>query len=551
MRKTQKFYQNRIIQYCAYGSMLGLGLLSLCLLAPIVPDRISATDNSVYAETRAVVNVAPTVSIAADSSLTTDIIPKSTGSYALSQGRVRVMTNSNNGFSLYLRSGDSSSNQLTSTDASNHATISAATSSATLEQFAANTWGYALSSDPINDATTFAPVPLTNGDAIITTDETTVDVGQGNDYQLAFGVKIDSTLPAGQYTGSVLLSAVANPITVTSLYQLTYMQDMTTDICRNTATEVTKQLVDTRDGNSYWVAKLKDGNCWMTQNLALNLTTAGLKAADTDITTDWNSSSPYPPTATDINQGGSSSVDEPSSTRSWSFNRVVYAVPDARVLCKTPDSDRDVITKIDGTLGNTCAQSGLLDMPSDWKDTFIAQPGTYQYPDGTKFTGLVAVDTNYRTYDAHYLVGNFYNLNAALAGAGVDQAKETNTSICPKNWQLPVGKTNTNTVTVNTDKSIAKLFASYDLPSPKDLAFTLETTEAMISAPFYLVRTGFIDRGWGLIVDFGRNGDWWASNIFNGASSTAYNYFTGGSTTVRQNTTGGGYYGMSVRCVAR
>lgn len=45
------------------------------------------------------------------------------------------------------------------------------------------------------------------------------------------------------------------------------MQEMTTDICGKAKENDTKQLVDIRDGKSYWVTKLKDKNCWMTQNL--------------------------------------------------------------------------------------------------------------------------------------------------------------------------------------------------------------------------------------------------------------------------------------------
>lgn len=45
------------------------------------------------------------------------------------------------------------------------------------------------------------------------------------------------------------------------------MQQMTAEICSNSAEHESKQLIDTRDNKSYWVAKLKDGNCWMTQNL--------------------------------------------------------------------------------------------------------------------------------------------------------------------------------------------------------------------------------------------------------------------------------------------
>ncbi len=47
------------------------------------------------------------------------------------------------------------------------------------------------------------------------------------------------------------------------------MQQMNAKICENTTEIDTQyQLEDTRDGKKYYVAKLQDGNCWMTQNLA-------------------------------------------------------------------------------------------------------------------------------------------------------------------------------------------------------------------------------------------------------------------------------------------
>ena len=46
------------------------------------------------------------------------------------------------------------------------------------------------------------------------------------------------------------------------------MQDMTFDICRSISnTSDNQQLIDERDGKVYYVNKLADGNCWMTQNL--------------------------------------------------------------------------------------------------------------------------------------------------------------------------------------------------------------------------------------------------------------------------------------------
>ncbi len=53
------------------------------------------------------------------------------------------------------------------------------------------------------------------------------------------------------------------------LKDITTMQDMNAKICENTTEiETQYQLEDTRDGKKYYVAKLADGNYWMTQNLA-------------------------------------------------------------------------------------------------------------------------------------------------------------------------------------------------------------------------------------------------------------------------------------------
>ena len=48
------------------------------------------------------------------------------------------------------------------------------------------------------------------------------------------------------------------------------MQELTSAICKSidiSSGEVEGRLRDTRDDKVYWVAKLKDNNCWMTQNL--------------------------------------------------------------------------------------------------------------------------------------------------------------------------------------------------------------------------------------------------------------------------------------------
>ena len=78
---------------------------------------------------------------------------------------------------------------------------------------------------------------------------------------------------------------------VRPMSDISTMQEMTSGFCASVTMESpdnTARLRDTRDGKYYWVAKLADGNCWMTQNLDLDLSTSHtLTPADTNISSNW------------------------------------------------------------------------------------------------------------------------------------------------------------------------------------------------------------------------------------------------------------------------
>ncbi len=66
------------------------------------------------------------------------------------------------------------------------------------------------------------------------------------------------------------------------------MQDFTGEMCTHINTGEQIQLKDSRDGKVYWVGKLTDNNCWMTQNLDLDLSTSKtFTPADTNIPSNW------------------------------------------------------------------------------------------------------------------------------------------------------------------------------------------------------------------------------------------------------------------------
>ena len=67
-----------------------------------------------------------------------------------------------------------------------------------------------------------------------------------------------------------------------------YMQEFKSEMCNKMSTHQTATLKDKRDNETYAIAKLKDGNCWMTQNLRLRLdVNKTLAPSDTDIPSNW------------------------------------------------------------------------------------------------------------------------------------------------------------------------------------------------------------------------------------------------------------------------
>ena len=162
------------------------------------------------------------------------------------------------------------------------------------------------------------------------------------------------------------------------------MQDMKPALCEAATIESEQlQLIDIRDDKLYWVARLKDGQCWMTQNLDLNLdSTVSLTHEDTDL--GWGS---FDPDAT------------------WTSPNDTYK---------------------DDT----------------WKS--LTSPESYD-PGEIIWDGIVddyvSLDDMPQGSDTHYSIGNFYNWAAATAqddsSIGYQDGDDVNQSICPAGWMLP------------------------------------------------------------------------------------------------------------------
>ena len=299
-----------------------------------------------------------------------------------------------------------------------------------------------------------------------------------------------------------------------TLTDLTYMHEMTSAVCDATTTPsktVTtvpeKVLIDVRgkDGTgtlanpasgtnqqTYLVRKLADGNCWMVQNLNMNLSTG--------VTLD------------------STTTDLGNETAGRTF---------------TPQYNTQTAA------GTAWAQDG-----SDGARSF--EPGEAMYFDGGVGTGTLDTATyNYAGYLSsgadYWHVGNYYNWYAATAGTGLSTTANNNAetnvadSICPKNWKLP---DNTGT------KSFQNLlFTTYGL-SDNNAA----SSNTILAAPLNFVRSGYY--GWSEAGVRGRGygGIWWSSAAY--TALNAHYLDTNSSRVIPQH---GNYkgYGLSVRCVAR
>ncbi len=557
----------------ALGGVI-LGIAVVALLCPVARSEASAEDE---ATTTAQVLARSVISISMPEAIDVDIAPTAEGVFNYINTNLQVSTNNMSGYELLINSVDTTN--MVAADKSNSSVISTLATEMTPGEFVNNTWGYYFGESEPTATSTYSPMTVEGARLYYTDAASTV-----NNYNLAFGAKIDTTLPAGSYTNAVVISTVANPTTITNLKQLTYMQEMTSEICENSAVNATKQLIDTRDGKTYWVAKLKDGNCWMTQNLALDLdvmpgtnvaaavSTTGVKTEidnrNTDIEgTSWtpNDASRFKTNAVELNgvKGDNATF---TNQFSWNAGKVVLATPLTAKSCNTYGTY--LSAKSGDDLGEICKDFGFVDvLGEEWQPTFAAQAGTYN----GETQPLVAVDKESKTYDAHYLIGNYYQWNTVTAGTGVG-LKEKNAvasgSICPKGWMLPAGGTNDNNkpiVNPNQDKaSFYQLSVAYGYPetdeyakSSVDILYPSANVESNLAAgPVYLARSGYTSLSAGYFENMGLSSIYWSSTLgtinvntgnFDGAFVLAFN----NTTASFGNSQTGFEVGRLARCVAR
>ena len=467
------------------------------MLFPSLPTAVQAEESGSTAN----LNVESAVAITLPDTVAIDVTPTPDGTFSSSNVNLSVSTNNNSGYALYFATtGDD--NHMHSQNQATTETIAPVSGSVTQAKFANNTWGYnlrAASEGDANASTEYQAVPKSGDTALRTTSAPSSD-----SYNLTFGAKVNTSIPSGTYTNTVAVSVVANPPLVADMTSLSTMQEMTPEVCAKTEVGTVARLTDARDQKQYWVTKLADGNCWMTQNLDLDLgvkdgdtDTTVLTPADSDVSNNWTPLRPTEPAGT------ITSANTNTETYSWDLGMYVKS---------DPDGYSNYCDRVKGLSDADCTSAG-------WTNVSSMTP----MEDGNA-TDVISGST----YNAHYLVGNLYQWNAATAGkGGTITSAEATDSICPKGWKLPTSN--------NSDPG-----------SFGGLVGSLNST-TITQAPYYFNPSGNVDSG--SLRGAGILGYYWSSTA---TSSASYAYTLDfGSGYVDPSYDYSRYYGQSVRCLAR
>ncbi|MBR3052139.1 hypothetical protein IKG60_00775 [Candidatus Saccharibacteria bacterium] len=494
-------------------NILGLSLVPLMSLATLT-TTIPASAVTYQSTTDQSFTLNPTITLSlTGGNLSIDNL---TPGYSSDSNIVTVNVSTNAGYGYYLSAtaGTPSTNtNLTHTTATTNTFTNLTSNKPTLSDFSDNTWGYSycnsandctnnanwVSGDLGNTSTGYNGLPLdqnNNGSTGIKLLNPTTIASSGS-IQFKIGAKASTTQVAGTYTGTVNFYAVTNP-NLPTLADVTYMQDVTSDMVANTAEEMTFTLKDKRDEQEYTVAKLKDGKLWMTKNLNI----AGGTTLNCD-TTDCDSNYTLPG-----NQGWAATGKLPESavkndndnnlTDSTQFSQDNYAY----VYNSSNVNSGDTIT---------CGGSGQ----------------------------------NTPCY-------SYYSWDAATLGSGrniTTQNTDAPYSICPKGWRLPTsGQDDGTTPETNWKRG--------------DFYHLLTAYGANLESAYYQnTPTFWNDADAGTVANFLLSGSYRGGAFYYGGSSNGY-YWSSTSTSstksrnlrfdtgvVSSADSGNRRYGYSVRCL--
>ena len=236
-----------------------------------------------------------------------------------------------------------------------------------------------------------------------------------------YAAYISKTQPADTYSGQVKYALVhphnttkpTKPVTIATAEYLQEVNSCPADLSE----EQVYTLKDSRDEQEYKVAKLKDGKCWMVENLNI---AGGTTLSSED--TDFDSGYSLP------------------STNGW-------AVANNKLVLPT--------SAIKNTENNNLTESSQFDV--NYTDIYNY---AYVFNSGNK-TNCGENDTqNTPCY-------SYYSWDTATLGSGRSISSDNTDadySICPKNWRLPTSRSSkTFDASIAEDSDFYNLATNYDI----------------------------------------------------------------------------------------
>ena len=268
-------------------------------------------------------------------------------------------------------------------------------------------------------------------------------------------------------------------------------------------------LTDQRDNETYAIAKLADGNCWMIENLRL-------EAEHTRSAEDQALAQGYGTSSTYGNFGGLADAESTGFSSTYSANSLY-----------SNDGSNDTIN------------IGTSNYPA------------YRMPRYNNFNTQQRAENASDTYVNTYSYGNYYTWHAAIADTTYySSGDHGTTSLCPTGWRLPIGNQSTAT------NSFGALSVALGGPEGGARANSRSTPRGTVmsntftSFPNNFLYSGYFDTS--LARSRGSLGYYWSSTVGYSEyySSEYYSYHLYlGSNEVSPGTSGGyKYYSSSIRC---
>ena len=297
-------------------------------------------------------------------------------------------------------------------------------------------------------------------------------------------------------------------------------------------------LTDQRDNETYAIAKLADGNCWMIENLRLESTnsdnTTGALAQGYGTSTTYGNFSGLADTETTNFTG-----DYSSPTAATEPNSLYYAGTQS------------------GTASINISQTNYAGYRMPRYNSDNHQTTSANRPQNPTSNSA----SNNITKSSMYSYGNYYTWAAAIADTtyyDTNNSSVTNTSLCPKGWRLPQGGDKTR-ITSNDDNDFWNLTvdylnggtnpANYDSSTYPYYNGTAEATPVankLRSFPNNFLYSGYFNGS--SATSRGSYGYYWSSTAYINVSSYYLNLNSSnvypGSRYFNK------YSGQSIRCVA-